>query len=58
MPKKDDKTVIEKLFALSAELEAEIQSNPSDVVRTPLLNIRGSLSHLRDAIATDKAMER
>jgi hypothetical protein len=53
---KPEKEVIEKLYALEDELQAEITSHPSDFVRVALVNIRGEISHLHDAERVAHAM--
>lgn len=51
---------LEKLLALAPEIEEELadEGRHSPLVRTPLLNILGALSQLRDGVRTDKHLER
>ena len=51
-------SLIEHLLGLEPEIQEEIETNPSDIIRTPLLNIRGDLSHLRDALQQVESWER
>lgn len=53
---KASKGVIEQLYALSDDLQAEIESHPSDFVRSALVNIRGEISHLHDTEKVAHAM--
>lgn len=53
----------QKIKNNAAKIEALVEEcldivENSEPIRTPLLNLRGDLSHLRDSIASAKAVER
>jgi len=58
MTRKTSSDVIVELLGLKARLQKEIEDHPSDIVRTPLVNIRGDIHHLEDAIKQVESMER
>lgn len=52
------KSVIDKLLALEDELNAEIESIDNDALRHPLVKVKGTISHLKSSIATEKNLGR
>jgi len=50
------KVLLDPKFA--AALDEAITAHESDIIRTPLLNVRGDLSHLRDALHQVESLER
>lgn len=57
MAKKTQEDFLDDLLALRPRIAQAIEQAP-DMVKTPLLNIDGALSHLADARRTVKALER
>jgi hypothetical protein len=51
-------SVIDELLDLEERLSEEIRTHPSDIIRTPLKNVKGDLSHLKSALKQVKSLER
>ena len=58
MTRKTSSDVIVELLGLKVRLQKEIEDHPSDIIRHPLVNIRGEIHHLEDAIKQVESWER